>query len=154
MLKIKLNLFKLKNFFIIIKSRLLKKKINKKYKDLKKKFENFIESKNFTQKWFLNNIEIFCHYLPNDLNKNFSYLEIGSYEGLSALNILYNYPNSKVTTIDLWNQSNINSESLNVNFNEVEKRFDENLEGYKFNKIKNDSVTALREILKKKFSLI
>ena len=48
--------------------------------------------------------------LVNDLNKNFSYLEIGSYEGLSALNILYNYPNSKVTTIDLWNQSNINSE--------------------------------------------
>ena len=150
MLKIKLTLFKLKNFLVIIRSRLLKKKINKKYKDLKKNFEDFIESKSFTQKWFLNNIEIFCHYLPNDLTKNFSYLEIGSYEGLSALNVLYNYPNSKVTTIDLWKQSNINSESVNVNFNEVEKRFDENLKGYKFSKIKNDSVTALREILRKK----
>ena len=148
MLKIKLALFKLKNFIIIIKSRLLKKKINLKYKELKENFENFIESKNFSQKWFLNNIEIFCHYLPKDFTKNFSYLEIGSYEGLSALNILHNYPNSKVTTIDLWNQSNVNSESLNVDFNEVEKRFDENLNGYKFNKIKKDSVIALREILK------
>ena len=67
MLKIKLTLFKLKNFLIIIRSRLLKKKINKKYKYLKKNFEDFIESKSFTQKWFLNNIEIFSHYLPKDL---------------------------------------------------------------------------------------
>ena len=148
MLKIKLALFKLKNFIIIIRSRLLKKRINLKYKELKENFKNFIESKNFSQKWFLNNIEIFCHYLPKDFTKNFSYLEIGSYEGLSALNILHNYPNSKVTTIDLWDQSNVNSESLNVDFNEVEKKFDENLKGYKFNKIKKDSVIALREILK------
>ena len=149
MLEIELALFKLKNLIIIIKSRLLKKKITLKYKTLKENFENFIESKKFSQKWFLNNIQIFCYYLPKDFTKNFSYLEIGSYEGLSALNILYNYPNSKVTTIDLWSQSNINSESLSVNFNEVEKKFDENLKEYKFNKIKKDSVIALREILKK-----
>ena len=149
MIKIKLALFKLKNFLIIIRSRLLKKKIIIKYKKIKNNFENHIESKNFTQKWFLNNIEIFCYYLPEDLTKSFSYLEIGSYEGLSTLNILLNYPNSKVTTIDLWDQSNINSESLNVNFNEIEKRFDENLRDYKFNKIKKDSVIALRELLNK-----
>ena len=149
MIKIKLALFKLKNFLIIIRSRLLKKKIIIRYKKIKNNFENHIESKNFTQKWFLNNIEIFCYYLPEDLTKSFSYLEIGSYEGLSTLNILLNYPNSKVTTIDLWDQSNINSESLNVNFNEIEKRFDENLRDYKFNKIKKDSVIALRELLNK-----
>jgi predicted O-methyltransferase YrrM len=156
MLEIKLFLFKLKNFIVIIKSKFLKKKIHSKYKNIKDKFENFIKSKNFTQKWFLNNIELFAHYLPKDLTKNFSYLEIGSYEGLSALNILFNYPNSKVTTIDLWDQSNINSESLNVNFNEVEKRFDKNLKGYNFDKIKKDSVIALRELLKKEvlFDLI
>ena len=149
MIKIRLALFKLKNFLIIIRSRLLKKKIILKYKKIKNNFENHIESKNFTQKWFLNNIEIFCYYLPEDLTKSFSYLEIGSYEGLSTLNILLNYPNSKVTTIDLWDQSNINSESLDVNFNEIEKRFDENLRDYKFNKIKKDSVIALRELLNK-----
>ena len=149
MIKLKLALFKLKNFIIIIRSRLLKKKIKLKYKNIKKNFEKNIESKNFTEKWFLNNIEIFCYYLPEDLTKSFSYLEIGSYEGLSTLNILLNYSNSKVTAIDLWSQSNINSESLDVNFNEVEKRFDENLKDYKFNKIKKDSVIALRGLLNK-----
>ena len=150
MLKINLFLFKLKNLIIIIKSRRLKKKIKLKHSIVKKNFENLIKTKDFSQKWFLNNFEIFHHYLPKDLAKNFSYLEIGSYEGLSALNILFNYKNSKVTTIDLWSTSNINSEALEVNFNEVEKKFDENLEGYKFNKIKNDSVIALRELLRNK----
>ena len=147
MLKIKLVLFKLKNFFVILKSRLLKKKLNSRQKSF---FVEYIEKKNFSQKWFLNNFEIFHHYLPKNLDTNFSYLEIGSYEGLSALNILFNYKNSKVTTIDLWAESNVNSEYLSVDFNEIEKRFDENLEGYKFNKIKNDSVVALRELLKKR----
>ena len=151
MLKINLFLFKLKNLIIIIKSRRLKKKIKLKHSIVKKNFENLIKTKDFSQKWFLNNFEIFHHYLPKDLAKNFSYLEIGSYEGLSALNILSNYKNSKVTVIDLWGESNINSESLNVNFNEVENRFLKNLEGYKYNKIKNDSVIALRELLKKNF---
>jgi predicted O-methyltransferase YrrM len=146
MLKIKLLLFKIKNFFIIFKSRMLKKKLNSGHKD---NFEDYIKTKKFSQKWFLNNFEIFHHYLPKDLNTDFSYLEIGSYEGLSALNILFNYKNSKVTTVDLWAESNINSESLNANFNVIEKNFDENLEGYKFNKIKNDSIIALRELLKK-----
>jgi len=77
-------------------------------------------------------------------------LEIGSFEGLSALNILYHYKNAKVTAIDLWNDCNINSEPLKVNFKETEERFDKNLENYSFVKIKKDSVIALREILRKK----
>ena len=88
--------------------------------------------------------------MPRDYNKKFSYLEIGSYEGLSLLNILYNYKNSDVTAIDLWGESNVNSESLNVNFSEIENRFNKNLEGYDYIKIKNDSVIALRELLQKK----
>ena len=77
-------------------------------------------------------------------------MEIGSFEGLSALNILYHYKNAKVTAIDLWNDCNINSEPLKVNFKETEERFDKNLENYSFVKIKKDSVIALREILRKK----
>ena len=57
-----------------------------------------------------------------------------------------------MTAIDLWGESNINSESLKVNFNEVEDKFNKNLEGYNFIKIKNDSVIALRELLKEKRS--
>ena len=56
MLKIKLVLFKLKNFFVILKSRLLKKKLNSRQKSF---FVEYIEKKNFSQKWFLNNFEIF-----------------------------------------------------------------------------------------------
>ena len=149
MLKIKLLLFKLKNLIIITRSRFLKKKIKSRYKDIKKNFENFIETKNFSEKWFMNNFEVIHHYLPKDTTTNFSYLEIGSYEGLSALNILFNYKNAKVTVIDLWGESNINSESIIVNFNEIEEKFNKNLKGFKYTKIKNDSVIALREILKK-----
>ena len=57
MLNLKLALFKIKNFFIIIKSRLLKKKISLKYKENKKNFEKLVEKKNFSHKWFLNNFE-------------------------------------------------------------------------------------------------
>ena len=150
MLEIKLFLFKARNLIIIIKSRFLKKKIKSKYNAIKTDFKKLIEFKCFSQKWFLNNFEIFHYYLPRDYNKKFSYLEIGSYEGLSLLNILYNYKNSDVTAIDLWGESNVNSESLNVNFSEIENRFNKNLEGYDYIKIKNDSVIALRELLQKK----
>ena len=138
-LKMNLILFKLRFFLIIFKSRILKKKLNLKYKDLKKNFENYLIEKEFTEKWFLNNFEIFNFFLPEDLDKKFSYLEIGSFEGLSALNVLFNFKNCKVTTIDLWKKSNINSESLNVNFDDVEKKFNNNLKDYEYNKIKKDS---------------
>ena len=55
MLKINLFLFKLKNLIIIIKSRRLKKKIKLKHSIVKKNFENLIKTKDFSQKWFLNN---------------------------------------------------------------------------------------------------
>ena len=147
-----LFIFKLQNFLIFFKSKILKKKIKIKNKIAKNNFIDFIKSKNFSSVWFLNNFDIFHYFLPADLDKDFSYLEIGSFEGLSALNVLFHYKNAKVTTIDLWDQSNVNSEALEVNFNEVEKRFNKNLEDYTYNKIKKDSVIALREILRKKLS--
>ena len=50
MLNLKLALFKIKNFFIIIKSRLLKKKISLKYKENKKNFEKLVEKKKLFSK--------------------------------------------------------------------------------------------------------
>ena len=124
----KLFTFKLKNLSILLKSKLLKKKINKKNIKNKNDFINYINQKFFSEKWFLNNFNIFHYFLPSDSGKEFSYLEIGSFEGLSALNILYHYKNAKVTAIDLWNDCNINSEPLKVDFKETEERFDKNLE--------------------------
>ena len=148
----KLSTFKFKNLLILLKSKLLKKKINKENNKIKNDFINYIKEKNFSEKWFLNNFNIFHYFLPSDLDKKFSYLEIGSFEGLSALNILYHYKNAKVTTIDLWGDCNTNSEPLKVDFKEIEKKFDKNLENYNFIKIKKDSVIALREILRTKIS--
>ncbi len=155
-LKIKLFLFKLKNIFTIIKSKRLKKKIKKIFSLKKALFEEIILKKEFKQKWFLNNFEIFHYFFPTDYEKKFTYLEIGSFEGLSTLNVLYNYKNAKVFSIDLWNKPNKNSEPLNVNFLDVEKRFDKNLSDYSFFKIKSDSVIAMRQLAKedKKFDII
>ena len=57
----------------------------------KKSFEEMILKKEFKEKWFLNNFEIFHYFFPKDYEKKFTYLEIGSFEGLSTLNVLYNY---------------------------------------------------------------
>jgi len=145
----KLFTFKFKNLSIFLKSKFLKKK-SKKSNNVKNNFINYIKEKNFSEEWFLNNFNIFHYFLPSDSSKKFSYLEIGSFEGLSALNILYHYKNAKVTTVDLWSDSNINSEPLKVDFKETEEKFDKNLKDYSFTKIKKDSVIALRELLRKK----
>ena len=148
--------FKIRYFYIILISKYLKKKIKIKSSQEKRDFEKFIEKKFFSDKWFLQNFNIFHYFLSDKNNKTFSYLEIGSYEGLSALYILHHYKNSKVVTIDLWNTPNENSEALNVNFSDVEKNFDSNLVGLNFLKIKGDSVTSLRDLLRKgqKFDVI
>ena len=57
---------------------------------------------------------------------------------------------------DLWSEANKNSEGLEVNFLEVEKRFDKNLSEFSFSKIKSDSVISMRQLAKenKKFDII
>ena len=54
-------MFFLKNkyFFHFYKSKLLKKKSKKIYKDKKLKFENNLSNKKFSNRWFLNNFELF-----------------------------------------------------------------------------------------------
>jgi hypothetical protein len=64
-------------------------------------FKNKLKEYNFTVFWFMNNLEIFNYYLPSDTNKSFTYLEIGSYEGMSLLYTLEKYKNAKITAIDL-----------------------------------------------------
>ena len=156
LLKLKLLGFKIKYFFCIFESKILNRKIKNKFLKKKKEFQNHIEKKHFSRKWFLNNFDVFHYFLSNRIESQFSYLEVGSYEGLSALNILYHYKNSKVVTIDLWSEPNENSEALDVEFSNIENNFDKNLDGYNVLKIKGDSVSSLRSLLrkKKKFDVI
>ena len=75
---------------------------------------------------------------------------------MSTLNVLYNYKNAHVISIDLWDVPNKNSEALEVDFSEVERRFDKNLSEFDFLKIKSDSVVSMRQLAKqnRKFDII
>ena len=136
---------KVKYFLIFYKSKLLKKKIYTFGSRAAVDFKNKLKEYNFTVFWFMNNFEIFNYFLPTDSNKSFTYLEIGSYEGMSLLYTLEKYKNANVTAIDLWNDNNI------------ENFFNKNTNKYlNLIKIKSDSIIALRELNKnnKKFNYI
>ena len=130
------------------KSKVLKKKCKKDFKDEKIQFEQIINEKNFSNKWFLNNFYIFNYFLPKDKNARFDYLEIGCFEGLSSLYVLSKYNAVNAFLIDVWDMPNPNSKTLSNNFDKVEKAFDENLSDYTFTKVKDDSVISMRKLLK------
>ena len=139
---------KLKYFLHYYKSKALKKRCKKDYASQKKIFEQKLDHKNFSQKWFLNNFEIFTFFLPKDKSLKFDYLEVGCYEGLSSFYVLSEYKSVNAFFLDIWDVPNPNSKTLSHNFGLIEKAFDQNLSGFNFKKIKNDSVISMRKLLK------
>ena len=139
---------KLKYFLHYYKSKALKKRCKKDYASQKKIFEQKLDHKNFSQKWFLNNFEIFTFFLPKDKSLKFDYLEVGCYEGLSSFYVLSEYKSVNAFFLDIWDMPNPNSKTLSHNFGLIEKAFDQNLSGFDFKKIKNDSVISMRKLLK------
>jgi hypothetical protein len=130
------NILKLKYLFIFYKSKFLKKKIIRENKYLKILFKKAILKKNFSDLWFLNNIEIFNYFFPKK-QKQFDYLEIGSNEGLSLFYVLKNFNMVRATAIDLWKDK------------KKEFYFDKNLKKFdNFIKIKKDSIIALKRAWK------
>ena len=139
---------KLKYFVHYYKSKILKKKCKKNYKDQKIQFEDDIKEKSFSNKWFLNNFDIFSFFLPQDKNSKFVYLEVGCFEGLSSFFVLSEYKAVDATLLDIWDMPNPNSKTLSHNFNSIEDTFDNNLSRFNFTKIKDDSVVAMRKLFK------
>ena len=139
---------KLKYLLYYYKSKSLKKKCKKNYKNEKIEFVKKLYKKKFSNKWFLNNFEIFNFFLPKDKNKKFDYLEVGCFEGMSSFYVLseYNYVNAFF--LDIWDLPNPNSKTLSNDFDSIEKAFDENLSGFNFIKIKDDSVVSMRKLFK------
>lgn len=126
---------KLEYFYYYFKSKILKKNIFKIEKINNFNFKKIIFKYRFKNFWFLNNIEVINYFLPISKDIKFDYLEIGSHEGMSLLNILVQYKNVCATSIDLWNDI------------AIEKVFDENLKDFKnLEKIKLDSIIALRKL--------
>ena len=139
---------KLKYFVHYYKSKILKKKCKKNYKDQKIQFEDDIKEKSFSNKWFLNNFDIFSFFLPQDKNSKFDYLEVGCFEGLSSFFVLSEYKAVDATLLDIWDMPNPNSKTLSHNFHSIENTFDDNLSQFNFTKIKDDSVVAMRTLFK------
>ena len=122
----------IKNFFPNYKSKRKSLMIEQKI------YNNFV-SLNDKEKWFCNNL--------NFLTNNFRHvsgikdiLEIGSYEGRSAIFFLKTFLNSKITCVDTWSGSD---EHLNFDFIKIEKNFDSNTSEFhsdgRLIKIKNTS---------------
>ncbi len=139
---------KLKFFLHYYKSKALKKKCKKNYRHEKNQFEQKINEKNFSNKWFLNNFDVFNFFLPKDNNLKFNYLEIGCFEGMSSYYVLSRYKDVNAFLLDIWDMPNPNSKTLSNDFSLVEKAFDKNLSDYNFTKIKDDSVVAMRRLFK------
>ncbi len=100
-------------------------------------YKNFI-SVDISKKWFTNNLFFIKSHLANKNIKNI--LEIGSYEGRSAIFFINLFDNAKITCVDTWVGSDEHNKD---NFNQIEKNFDRNVrsitDSEKLNKYKSTS---------------
>ena len=122
----------IKNFYPNYKTKKKSLKIEKEV------YNNFISYKE-NQKWFCNNL----HFLKSNLiNKEYinNILEIGSYEGRSAIFFLNHFSNSTITCVDTWGGSD---EQKDLDARIIEKNFDINLNKYnKFNRMKKFKMSS------------
>jgi len=121
-------IFLIQKFFNIF----LKRKI----KSFKKANQIFLKNKKISNDYFSMHAFNFYKYI-NYLNGNFDYLEIGTYEGNSAMFVARTFPNSRVFCVDNWNKT---EEYGDQDFILVEQNFDNNCLSLKnIVKIKKDS---------------
>ena len=106
---------------------------NYKTKNKSKNIENMIYDKfksEYGEKWFCNNLNYLSINFKGIKNvKNI--LEIGSYEGRSAIFFLKNFSDSNITCVDTWCGSD---EHKRVDFELIEENFDLNTSFYQSNK--------------------
>lgn len=124
--------------------------INRKYKYYMKNFrENFIKFK-FSHDWFSDNIPIWKYiFNKNKLNDVTEILEIGSFEGMSALFLLKNFENSKIDCVETFKGSD---EHGDISFKKVKNNFLFNLKDYekKFHLFERESDFFFQNIDKSK----
>jgi predicted O-methyltransferase YrrM len=119
-------LSKISNIFI--KTKIIKKKRN---------HQLSLRYKKITNDYFSSHAYNFYYYLSK-LKSNFNYLEIGSYEGNSAIFIASQFKDSKINCVDNWTST---EEYIDhISFSKVEENFNFNIEDFKnINKIKKSS---------------
>ena len=142
-------LFESKSNFNLITTYLLhsfKIKIEKKKrKNFIKNYKNFLNKKKITYDFFSRNVFDWFIILNKFENKKFDYLEIGSFEGNSALFVLEYFKNSHLVCVDQWKQlhekdgKNEGYEHLSIET--VERNFDDNLKSY-FSRITKNKISS------------
>ena len=118
----------IKIIFIFILTKLKNIFLKRKIIEQKRNHQKKILSKKITNDYFSSHSYNF-YKLMNKIHKNFSYLEIGSFEGNSTIFVANNFPQSKITCIDPWIKTEEYSNILN--FKDLEKNFDENISEFK-----------------------
>lgn len=124
-------------FIIFIKKKLTNFFIKKKIKNQKRKHQIFLQTKNITHDFFSSHSYNFNQVLKKF--NYFSYLEIGSFEGNSALYVAHNFQNSEIHCVDNW----VGTEEYgDLKFSNIELNFDKNVSAftniYKYKKTSDD----------------
>jgi predicted O-methyltransferase YrrM len=127
----------LKVFFIYFLTKFKNFFLRRKIIYFKRKHQNFIKNKKITNDYFSSHSFNFFNILKKK-KSFFEYLEIGSFEGNSAIFVAKNFPMSKVTCVDPWIKTSEYAEELN--FIDVEKNYDENTK--EFENIKKYRMTS------------
>jgi len=104
----------------------------------KKKYKTIIKDKLITHDFFSMNAFDWKKNLKKYKKKDISYLEIGSFEGISAYFVYKFFKNKSIHCVDTWQGSN--EHGKDTNFKDVEFKFDNNLKNIeKLNKYKSTS---------------
>jgi len=117
----------LKIIFIFIFSKFLRIFSKSKVKKEKKYYKSLLRNLTISSDFFCTNVYYFFKHIKN--YKNFNYLEIGSYEGCSAIYIANKFKENKIFCVDIW-ESVKEEYGEDINFNYIEKNFDHNSKNY------------------------
>ena len=133
-LKKKANFDVFLNFFL---DRLKHPFIQSKKKRLRKLHQSFLKNKKTSEDYFSINV-YYWDLILNKYFEEFSYLEIGSWEGSSALYILNNYRTKKVYCVDVWDKDKEYEELYKKNFKNFLHNMEEFKDRYSFFKERSD----------------
>ena len=130
----------------------LKHPFNYKIKKQKRdEHKNYLAAKNCTKDYFSLNA-YYWHSIINKTFNRFSYLEIGSWEGNSAMFILKNFNTKNVTCVDIWDLYNDSSKSEQIKrFDNFQSNLKEFNERFSFHKSTSDEFFKNNE---KKYDVI
>ena len=105
----------------------------------KRKHKDYLKDKHISIDFFSSHAFNFSTILKK-FKGQFNYLEVGSYEGNSALFVANKFPNSQISCVDTWVKTE--EYEKKINFSTIEKNFDDNTSKYenikKFKKNSDD----------------